>query len=121
MSKNSSSVPFNKRYRYPQQSTIPSTNQQIFTTNIEPNKPLGPQTMQTNQLIANNNDVNQEVFDLNNLITTVNAMIATFNNLPQDLVHKWYNIQNSLYSIQFENQTQINLLSLIKGIIFFIV
>jgi hypothetical protein len=117
MSKNSNSVPFNKRYRYPQQTTIPSTNQQLFTTNIEPNKPLVPQMMQTNQLIANYNEVNQDVFDLNNLITTVNAMIATINNLPQDLVLKWHNIQNSLYSIQFENQTQINLLSLTRGII----
>jgi hypothetical protein len=119
MSKNSNSAPINKRYRYPQQTTIPSTNQPIFTTNIEPNKPSAQQTMQTmqtNQLFPN--EINQEMFDLNTLITTVNAMIATINNLPQDLVLKWHNIQNSLYSIQFENQTQINLLSLIRGIIF---
>ncbi len=119
MSKNSNSAPINKRYRYPQQTTIPSTNQPIFTTNIESNKPSAQQTMQTmqtNQLFPN--EINQEMFDLNTLITTVNAMIATINNLPQDLVLKWHNIQNSLYSIQFENQTQINLLSLIRGIIF---
>ncbi|XP_054153634.1 uncharacterized protein LOC128952295 [Oppia nitens] len=125
MSKPSNNLAINRRNRYPQMATAghqPPTNMTSNTMySTSDTAAVGFQTqpmMNTTQMASN---VQTNVanfgpnFDINSFIYTIHSCI-TSANIPQELIQKWYNIQNSVYSIQMDGQTMVGLQSLMNAI-----